>query len=182
MGKNKNWFVLVLFLWIGYSVSGQPLLREKLVTAAETQLHVREKTGKNDGAEIERYLKVSGLGKGFAWCAAYMAWSHKEAGIKAPTSAYSPDWFKTNVVYRSNNPKVTPFESAPGQVFGIYFEAKKRVAHVGMITGETKLSYITIEGNTNNGGSRDGDGVYKRIRNKRGIYVISDYCVPSVKK
>ena len=51
------------------------------------------------------------------------------------------------------------------------------MAHVGMIVGETKFSYNTIEGNTNDGGSRDGDGVYRMIRNKRSIYVIADYCM-----
>jgi hypothetical protein len=69
------------------------------------------------------------------------------------------------------------FESKPGQVFGLYFESKGRVAHVGLITGETKFSYVTIEGNTDDGGSREGDGVYARIRNKRSIYIISDFCM-----
>jgi hypothetical protein len=69
------------------------------------------------------------------------------------------------------------FESKPGQVFGLYFESKKRVAHVGLIVSETKFSYITIEGNTDTDGSREGDGVYRKIRNKRSIYIISDYCI-----
>lgn len=150
-------------------------MRKKLVNTAESQLHVREATGKNDGEEVESYLKITGLGKGFAWCAAFLAWCFDKCGIEAPKSAYSPDWFRSNVVFSKYQKEIKQFESKPGQVFGIYFESKKRIAHVGMITGETKTAYITIEGNTNDGGSRDGDGVYARIRNKNTIYKISDF-------
>lgn len=136
---------------------------------------MREATGHNDGKEVEMYLKGTGLGKGYAWCAAYVSWCHDQSGIKNPRSAYSPDWFKTNVVYRQYEKRTDLFVSKPAQVFGIYFETKKRVAHVGIITGETKFSYTTIEGNTNEAGSREGDGVYRKIRNKRSIYIISDY-------
>ncbi|MBA4411141.1 MAG: hypothetical protein C0397_17200 [Odoribacter sp.] len=56
------------------------------------------------------------------------------------------------------------------------------MAHVGLITGETKFSYTTIEGNTDDGGSREGDGVYARIRNKRSIHAIADYCMSKDEK
>jgi hypothetical protein len=58
---------------------------------------------------------------------------------------------------------------------GIYYESKRRVAHVGLITGETRGHYETIEGNTNSAGSNEGDGVYRKIRKKETIYIISDY-------
>lgn len=165
---------MVLLLWLWDGAFSQPLLRDKLVSIAESQDGVREKTGKNDGKEVEQYLKSVNLGKGYAWCAAYMAWCHNEAGIDNPKSAWSPDWFKTNVVYSKNKPVVS-FQAKPGQVFGLYFETKKRIAHIGMITGEDRLHYYTIEGNTNGSGGREGDGVYRRIRTKKSIYKISDY-------
>jgi hypothetical protein len=166
---------LVCLVCCWCSVNGQPLLREKLVKTAESQVGVRERTGHNDGVQVESYLDVTGLGKGYAWCAAFLAWCHEQNHIKNPRSAYSPDWFRTNVVYSKLKIGLTEFNSKPGQVFGLYFESKRRVAHVGMITGETKFSYLTIEGNTNEAGSREGDGVYRKIRNKRTIFVISDY-------
>lgn len=143
---------------------------------AESQLHVREATGRNDGKDVERYLRTVGLGKGYAWCAAYVAWCHDELNIPSPRSAWSPDWFRSNIVYEANNPRISTFQSKPGQVFGLYYETKKRVAHVGLITGEDRFHYRTIEGNTNDAGSREGDGVYRKIRKKNTIYVIADYC------
>lgn len=182
MGTHKNWLVLVFLCWGWNCFAGSPLLREKVIRTAESQLYVREKTGKNDGKEVERYLRNVGLGKGYAWCAAFVAWCHDQNSIPNAQSAYSPDWFRSNVVYERMRLENMGFISKPGQVFGLYFESKGRVAHVGMITGETKFSYTTIEGNTDDGGSREGDGVYARIRNKRSIYVIADYCMSKDEK
>ena len=174
--------ILVILLICFSFVANADDNRSKLVSVAESQVGVREKTGKNDGKEVERYLRSTGLGKGYAWCAAFLTWCHNELSIPNPESAYSPDWFRSNVVYERMQLKDMGFTSKPGQVFGLYFESKRRVAHVGMIVGETKFSYNTIEGNTNDGGSRDGDGVYKMIRNKRSIYVIADYCMSKDEK
>lgn len=182
MGKNKNWLVLVCLLWAWNGAIGQSVLREKIVSVAESQLHVREATGHNDGKDVQKYLRSVGLGKGPAWCAAFMTWCHDELSIPNPQSAWSPDWFKSNVVYERMQLTSMGFTSKPGQVFGLYFESKGRIAHVGMITGETKFSYNTIEGNTNDGGSREGDGVYRMIRNKRSIYMIADYCMSKDEK
>ena len=181
MGKDKNWIVLVLLFWGWNCIAGSPVLnqekakRDKLVNTAESQLFVREKTGHNDGKEVEEYLRVTGLGKGNAWCAAFLAWDHVKNNISSPHSAFCPDWFKSHVVYSQFSKTIEPFISQPGQVFGLYFESKGRIAHVGMITGETRFSYNTIEGNTNDAGSREGDGVYRKIRNKRQINKIADY-------
>lgn len=181
MAKSINWFILVFFIFIFNSAISQPLLtkenqlRTDLVNAAEQYVGVREATGKNDGAEVEKILSSVGLKKGQPWCAALMTQCYNDVQIPNPRSGYSPDWFRTNVVYKRTQKTITEFQYQKGQVFGLYFESKGRVAHVGMLISETKFSYVTIEGNTNNGGSRDGDGCYKMIRNKRTIYVISDH-------
>jgi len=142
---------------------------------AETQLNVREKTGHNDGIAVERYLKSVNLKRGNAWCAAFMSWLHIQLNIPNPESGYSPNYFVTNVVYRKTHKRITPFASRLGQVIGLWISSKGRIGHVGMITGETKLHYQTIEGNTNSMGSDEGDGVYRKIRKKETIYAISDF-------
>lgn len=52
-----------------------PIMSANIAIRAEeiafTQLHVRELTGRNDGPEVEKYLKSVGLGKGYAWCMAF---------------------------------------------------------------------------------------------------------------
>jgi len=61
-------------------------------------------------------------------------------------------------------------------VFGLYFESKKRVAHVGVIVKDTGRGWvITYEGNTNADGSRDGNMSATRMRKKSQIYVCSDW-------
>jgi hypothetical protein len=145
------------------------------VELAKKQLYVREKTGKNDGVEVEKYLKSVNLKKGDAWCAAFLSWMHLELNIPNPESGYSPNWFRANVVYRRGEKRMTPFISRPGQVIGLYIESKGRIGHVGMIESENRLHYNTIEGNTNGAGSDEGDGVYRKIRKKETISVISDF-------
>ncbi|WP_457289316.1 hypothetical protein [Pedobacter sp. UYP24] len=55
-------------------------------------------------------------------------------------------------------------------VFFIYFPEKKRVAHTGFIHIWGAAYVTTVEGNTNEAGSREGDGVYRKIRLTRQIY------------
>ena len=180
MGKNKNWIVLVCLLWTWGNAFSQPILtsdqREKLVQCAEKYVGTKELTNHNDGVVVEKILRNVGLGKGYAWCAATMAIAHDDAGIKNPRSAYCPDWFKTHVVYQKNKVTIDRFNAKRGQVFGLYIESKKRVGHEGMIIDQTRFSYVTIEGNTGNDSVDEGDGCYKKIRNKRLMYVIADYC------
>ena len=150
-------------------------LRGKLVAVAASQVGVRELTGKNDGPEVAKYLREVSLPEGYAYCAAGLTWCHNQLGIPNPQSAWSPDWFKANVVYRRNKPQIGPFESLPGQVAGFYSESKKRVSHVALIESESRQHYFTIEFNTNGAGSDDGEGVRRLIRKKSSVYVIADH-------
>jgi len=137
------------------------------------EIGVREKTGKNDGPRVEGYLRSVGLESGAPYCAAYIHWCFSQNGIDSPKSGYSPDWFKTNVIYRRNKVEIVSFPQA--SVFGIWFESKKRVAHVGFVHKDKGKEVETCEGNTNDALSRDGDGVYKKIRLKSQIYIVSDW-------
>lgn len=202
MGKIKTW-LLVLCLICGWSCgSGQSILsyeqpelpatekaREELTELALSQVGVRELTGNNDGKQVERYLRSVGLKKGQPWCAAFMAWLHNERGIPNPESAWSPDWFRTNVVFDKFDKNQLDFESRPGQVFGLWFSSKKRIAHVGLIVAQTTRHYETVEGNTSLLGyvdlsqltaaqkenERESIWVAHKLRNKRDIAQISDF-------
>lgn len=132
---------------------------------------MREATGRNDGARVEEYLRAVGLGKGYPWCAAFVSWAFRAASIDAACTAWAPAWFpKERTVYVRGEAGYVPRR---GDVFGIYFPSKGRIAHVGFIDGEAGGFYITVEGNTNEAGSREGDGVYRKRRAKRTIYRVS---------
>ena len=51
-----------------------------------------------------------------------------------------------------------------GDVFGIWFPDKQRIAHAGFVDRWSESWLITVEGNTNEAGSRDGDGVWRKRR------------------
>lgn len=98
--------------------------------------------------------------KGHAWCAAFVSWLHGQAGYALPRSGWSPSLFPAS--------KCIPRAKAAA-VFGIYVPAVKRIAHVGLVTGLRGDWINTIEGNTNPAGSREGDGVYRRLRHRRAV-------------
>jgi hypothetical protein len=60
-------------------------------------------------------------------------------------------------------------------VFGIYFSKLGRIAHVGFIQEWGSRIVITVEGNTNDQGSREGTCVASKRRPTRTIYKVSRY-------
>jgi hypothetical protein len=145
------------------------------VDVEQSQVGVREATGHNDGKEVEAYLRYCGLKKGDPYCAAGQAWSHGQLNIPNPKSGYSPDWFRTNVVYRKDEFHMVPFKSRPGQVGGIYVESKGRIGHVVMIKQDLGNTYTTVEFNVGGSGNAGGEGVRNLIRKKSEISLIADY-------
>ncbi len=177
MAKIKISLVVILSLLSLHCAPDESDIRECLEQTYTSQIGVREATGNNDGVSVESYLKSTRLGKGYAWCAAFVNWTHKQCEIQTVNSpAWSPSWFpKSKVIYKRDN--TIKRQPLPGDVFGVWFSSKKRVAHVGFIHDwQNGSSYaITVEGNTNTAGSREGDGVYKKRRLKRQIYVVSSF-------
>lgn len=132
---------------------------------------MREATGKNDGEDVEKYLKSVNLGKGYAWCAAFVHWCLEQASIKNTVTAWSPSAFNSkNVVYANGTWKKDLKE---GDVFTIYYLRLKRIGHTGFVDGRDGKYIITVEGNTNDELSREGDGVYRKRRPLSTIYNIS---------
>lgn len=60
-------------------------------------------------------------------------------------------------------------------IFGLYFPEKGRVAHVGFIDQWDGTWMISVEGNTNVSGGREGDGVYRKRRLVRTVYKVARY-------
>ena len=93
--------------------------QQQIISTAKNELGVKEKSGKNDGKEVEAYLAYVGLKKGNPWCAAFVSWIFGENGHTAPRTAWSPALFPTARLRHS--PK-------PADVLGIYFPSLKRIA------------------------------------------------------
>jgi len=176
MPKSRYLFsILLCFYFIVCSGFSSNSVRDVVKHTYESQIGVREKTGHNDGAMVETYLHYCSLGKGNPWCASFVCWTYGQAHVMNPRSGYCPDLFSAKkVIYRRGfkNQAVTP---KPGDVWGLYFPEKGRVAHVGFVDDWGTKYVTTVEGNTNEAGSREGDGVYRKRRPVRSIYVVASY-------
>jgi hypothetical protein len=159
------------------SITNEPevLLEPVKMTLPEiylSQVGVREATGKNDGPEVEMYLRSVGLGKGYPYCSAFVAWCLNEAEIPHRINAWSPTAENRNHFIYVN--KKTVKQPQAGDVFTIYYTRLKRIGHTGFYhENQNESIMVTVEANTNNAGSREGDGVYKKYRSLNTIHSIS---------
>jgi hypothetical protein len=154
--------ILVAFL---ISVASANPQADAIIAKAQQYTYVRESKGANRSKEIDAWNKLTGAPMGSPYCASYISFVHKEVGVKAPISAWSPDLVSKNNVRFEN---VTT-----GDVGGIYFPSKGRVAHVFLVEKISGNNVYTVEANTSPSAAsgsatdRDGDGVHRKIRSKK---------------
>lgn len=137
-------------------------LGKNTLAVAITQLGVQEiPKNSNAGPAVEKYLKSVGLGKGYAWCMAFMYWCTKEASMQL---GLENPLFKTAGVlamYNKEKDSVVT-DPQPGDLFIMDFG--KGQGHTGIVEKVEKNIIHTIEGNTNDEGSREGYEVCRRQR------------------
>ena len=162
------------------TVEVQASLAEKYEGALRKYLGLKELTGNNDGPEIERMLLNCGINIPAPYCACYLHNGLLDIGLNGGPGhqpAFTPRWFedKNRIKYVRDVSNIhMNFEK--GWVFGVYFRNLQRIAHVGVILEDFGDGYVlTIEGNTNSAGSREGNGVFIRIRHKSEIYKCADW-------
>lgn len=140
--------------------------RAKLLRIAKNEIGVREVSGHNDGPRVTAYLRYTGVEQGSPWCAAFVSWVFGQAGYPAPRTPWSPALFP---------PGKRTKQVGPAVVFGIYFSHLKRIGHCGLVERQEGDWLITIEGNTNVMGSREGDGVYRKRRLLKAIRYFANW-------
>ena len=127
--------------------------RTTIINIAQKEIGVSEATGNNDGARVEEYLRYTKLGKGHAWCSAFVSFCYGQAGLPEPCNPWSPALFPNSRTYCRGDACRRPPTRAkilPADIFGIYGQKDRRINHVGLVK-DVKRSYIvTIEGNSNN--------------------------------
>ncbi len=139
-----------------------------------SQVGVREQGGNNRGPEVKAYLKSVGLGENYPWCAAFVSWCFLQVEIKAPISAWVPSFaLSDKMIYKQG--KVLKRLPKYGDVLLIWFKNLKRPAHIGFIDEWGEKWIISVEGNTNENGSREGDGVYRKRRLKKQIWAVTNF-------
>lgn len=147
-------------------------LRNLVKTIYDSQIGILE-TGSNRGPEVKKYLRYVNVKEGNPWCAAFVCWVLGNAGVSNPRSAWSPDLFpKSKIIWARGNARPKFWA---GDVFGLFFAEKNRIAHAGFIDQQKEDWLITVEGNTNISSEREGDGVYRKRRLVRSVYRVARF-------
>ncbi|MFE5895825.1 hypothetical protein ACFQ67_00090 [Streptomyces sp. NPDC056488] len=110
--------------------------------------------------------------QGMAWCATFTAWGADELGARdrwpITASCYTAvQWWR-----RAGRWTEYPVLGGP------FYLGSVGQDHVGVVYAYDENSIWTVEGNTNAGGSFQGDGVYLRVRPRRGPGSPYGYGVP----
>jgi hypothetical protein len=145
-----------------------------VIEIARSQIGVRETNGENCGIAIARYLNYCGIKSPAPWCAAFVSYCFGQAGYPQPKTAWSPALFPASRLVKV----VSSGCLSPGLVYGLYFPSLQRIAHCGIMERLQGDFVIGIEGNTNVAGSRDGGGVYRKLRHRRTIYYFANWRKP----
>lgn len=140
-------------------------IREQLMGWYRSKIGVKEYPN-NRGEEIDKWNTMAGVPLASAWCATFAGAGYKEFGLPVPNGyAWSPSWFPSS--------KVIPNDKAQmGDVGGIYYSSLGRIGHVFVYDenpSQNSAFAVTVEGNTNEAGSNEGDMVMRKKRSKSKI-------------
>jgi hypothetical protein len=126
----------------------------------------KETEGSNSGPQVRKYLASVGITWPDQWCAAFVYYCINKVCINQnlknllrPTGycPYIAEWGKNNKIYSSDPEK--------GDIFLLMDNINPPWKHTGFVTQVMSATVVkTIEGNTNNDGSANGDGIYERSR------------------
>lgn len=148
--------------WLTDSEYAAAPIQEKALAWADhfATLKVQE-IGANRGPWVVRFLASVGLGPGYPWCASFANYCLEQAGFTGgPTKGRGAvrNWAAWG--RQTARTFVVPMR---GDLF--YWLNPDGTGHIGLVCNVGKDGTIaTCEGNTDAGGSREGDGVYKRTR------------------
>jgi hypothetical protein len=143
-------------------------LSQKALEIAITQIGKQENPlGSNWGEPVQSYLRAVGIGFPASWCMAFVYWCFKNASITleirntaVKTGGVLKAWNDSPKIIKSNVPSI-------GSVFIMDFG--KGLGHTGIVEKFDTENIYTIEGNTNDTGSREGIEVCRRTRKRSAI-------------
>jgi len=149
----------------------------RVLEAAVSQLGAMEEPpGSNAGPKVTEYLASVGIGPGHAWCAAFVYWCAKRASggdiCTLPRSGGVQRMWRDGLAaglpaLKTEEALAHPSRIAPGMIFFIAFD--KGLGHTGFVEALLPDGRLqTVEGNTNDGASRDGIGVFRLARRRIG--------------
>lgn len=166
------------------NAAASPLLAATLRFAAGEVGVMEDPLGSNRGPRVDQYLRSAGIDPttgSYPWCAAFVYFCFQQAanqlGIKNPvirTDGMLDHWNKVGLANIKRLDSQTciamPSLALPGMVF-VIIHPSSTAGHTGLVEKVEGNFLTTIEGNTNDNGSREGIGVFRR--NQRTIASIN---------
>lgn len=145
------------------------LARRLLAIAADEVDYHEGKTGGVWNNRTKYAGEVPGLAwaDGQPWCAVFVSWLAMAAGAaelfpRTASCDTAAAWFRERGQW-------SEYPAVGAQVF---YGTPADLNHTGIVAAFDADTITTIEGNTNVNGSREGDGVYRKVRRRRDSYVV----------
>ena len=143
---------------------------------AVTQIGKKEDpTGSNWGTdahpEVRNYLKSVGITFPASWCMAFVYWCHVQALVDGlhlfnalkKTGGVLDQWHSVDPKLKVEPINfLSPFNPLPGDIF--IMDHGHGLGHTGFVEFVDQHGVHTIEGNSNNDGSRNGNEVVRHLR------------------
>lgn len=137
---------------------------------ALSQNGVREQEN-NKGPAVNAFLASVGLSPGYSWCMAFVYWCFQHAaavvGVMNPLVRTGGCMRQWNECPDNSHCQRIYKDPIPGDIF--IMDLGGGAGHTGIVREVQEDEILTIEGNTNDNGSANGDGVYSRRRKKAKI-------------
>lgn len=147
---------------------------DTLIETAVAEVGTEEVNGSNCGPRVNEYKAATWLpaDKPWPWCAAFVCWCvmeamrkasiHETNGFKRPRTAGAWDFENWSLAQDSTTwtKKPTRGDIQPGDIVIFTF------SHIGIaLSAPDKNGNVrTVEGNTDAAGSREGGGVFRKVR------------------
>jgi predicted chitinase len=181
----KNWKRLYE---TALSIDASDVAGDRFAEILKSNYQVKEQPpGSNKGPEVSKYLHDTGLGPGYPWCMAFVYSMFSDLssalGISNPlpkTAGVLDHWSKADesLTITIDAARKNPGLVKPGQIF-IMSRPGKGTGHTGIVVSVdiTNSSFKSIEGNTNDQLSGEGDrvGINKRELSSNSLIGFIDY-------
>lgn len=148
--------------------------QQKVIAAIKGQVGYHEGRSGGHWNNVEKFAaQVPGLKwvseQGQPWCAVFAAWGFGKGGLVGgkdyPVTAscdVGGNWYKARKRW-------SEYPAIGAQVF---FGSPRDLNHTGIVVAYNATTITTVEGNTNDSGSREGDGVYLKTHRRRDVNVV----------
>jgi hypothetical protein len=145
---------------------------QAVIQNALGEVGVREIGNTNRGRRVDEYQRADLLpGLGYPWCASFQAWNLLTVLGKTLCDQV---WYRSascdEILNWARRKKIIGSTPAVGAC-GLVMASKYDATHIFLVTDIAAQGVKTVEGNTNTGGSRNGNGVYARFRKNSSRYL-----------